>query len=124
MPWRNGGGETIELATYPRDAKYGAFDWRVSLARMDCDAPFSVFAEVDRTISVIDGDGVDLAFGTTPLIHLTREDVLAAFTGEQNCNCHLLGGPVTALNVMVARRRFTCNVTPVRDRVWVACDGR
>ena len=28
MPWRNGGGETIELAAYPHDAEYGAFDWR------------------------------------------------------------------------------------------------
>ena len=32
MPWKSGGGETIEIAVDPAGAGLDDFDWRVSLA--------------------------------------------------------------------------------------------
>jgi len=29
MPWKNGGGETMEIATYPPCAKLDNFEWRL-----------------------------------------------------------------------------------------------
>ncbi|MDZ4369355.1 MAG: HutD family protein, partial [Afipia sp.] len=32
MPWKNGGGETIEMMASPAGASFDTFDWRVSMA--------------------------------------------------------------------------------------------
>ena len=32
MPWKNGGGETIEMMVSPAGASFDTFDWRVSMA--------------------------------------------------------------------------------------------
>jgi len=32
MPWKNGGGETVEVAVFPPEAGLGDFAWRVSMA--------------------------------------------------------------------------------------------
>ena len=37
MPWKNGGGETTEIAVFPEHAGLSDFDWRVSMARVDGD---------------------------------------------------------------------------------------
>lgn len=45
-PWRNGAGTTRELAS--RTDAGGELLWRISLASLDDDAAFSVFAGLDR----------------------------------------------------------------------------
>ena len=45
MPWKNGGGETTEIAVSPEAAGLDRFDWRVSMARVARNGPFSEFAE-------------------------------------------------------------------------------
>jgi len=40
-PWKNGGGSTTEIAIGPTGASLEAFDWRVSMARVAFDGPFS-----------------------------------------------------------------------------------
>ena len=32
MPWKNGGGETVEIAVSPERAPLSDFDWRISMA--------------------------------------------------------------------------------------------
>ena len=54
-PWKNGGGTTAEIAIGPPGATLDAFDWRISMARVASDGPFSSFPGVDRTLSIIDG---------------------------------------------------------------------
>ena len=58
MPWKNGGGSTDEIATYPRGAGLDAFDWRVSIAHVASDGPFSRFPGVERTITLLEGAGM------------------------------------------------------------------
>ena len=56
-PWKNGGGVTTELAMSPPGAGLDNFDWRVSLASIAEDGPFSQFPGVDRTLVMVAGDG-------------------------------------------------------------------
>jgi environmental stress-induced protein Ves len=56
VPWRNGGGFTLEIATWPEGASLDTFLWRVSVATIDTPGPFSHFRGVDRSLTLIDGD--------------------------------------------------------------------
>lgn len=60
MPWKNGGGMTRELVCQPPDADMDSFDWRVSIAHIASDGPFSSFSGVDRIITLLSGGGVHL----------------------------------------------------------------
>ncbi len=43
MPWKNGGGVTTEICVSPPS---GAFDWRVSIATVNADGPFSTLHRI------------------------------------------------------------------------------
>ena len=55
MPWKNGGGETIEIMKWPQDGDLSHFDWRISMAQVALDGPFSVFPKIDRHLAVLAG---------------------------------------------------------------------
>ena len=61
MPWKNGAGRTTEIAAHPAGAALDAFAWRVSIADVERDGPFSRFPGIDRTIVLLDGAGMRLA---------------------------------------------------------------
>ena len=61
MPWKNGGGETIEMLASPAGVSLETFDWRISMASVVADGPFSSFAGIDRTLGIIDGAGLVLS---------------------------------------------------------------
>ena len=52
MPWKNGGGETVEVIVHPEGASLSDFGWRVSMASVASDGPFSVFPDIDRTLEL------------------------------------------------------------------------
>ena len=105
-PWKNGGGETVEIAVHPEGAGLDAFDWRVSAALVAADGPFSAFPGVDRTLTVLTGDGLELTVGGDPPVRLTAASPPHAFPADAPCAGRLLGGPVTDLNVMTRRGCF------------------
>ena len=55
VPWKNGGGTTCEIAASPAGAGMEAFDWRLSMADVAADGPFSNFSDIDRTLVLIEG---------------------------------------------------------------------
>lgn len=112
-PWKNGGGETVEIAVHPPGAGLDAFDWRVSTALVAADGPFSAFPGVDRTLAVLTGAGLDLAVGGDAPLRLTPASAPFAFPADVPCTGRLVGGPVTDLNVMTRRGRFTHAVRPL-----------
>ena len=61
MPWKNGGGETVEVIVHPEGASLSDFGWRVSMASVASDGPFSVFPGIDRTLAVLSGNGMALS---------------------------------------------------------------
>ena len=114
MPWRNGHGETAQVAISPAAATLDDFDWRVSMARIDDDGPFSIFAQTDRTLVVLRGEGLRLSLdGATP-VELTRSSEPLAFSGAVAAHATLIGGAVIDLNVMTRRGRYTHSMRSLR----------
>ncbi|AXE77388.1 HutD family protein [Streptomyces atratus] len=115
-PWKNGGGVTREIAAYPEGAPMDAFAWRVSLADVSEDGPFSSFPGVDRTLTVVEGAGMDLMVGGEH--HIVDEPYWPHdFPGDQETDGRLLGGPVVNVNVMCRRGRTSAAVAVVRGTV-------
>ncbi len=100
-PWKNGGGVTYEALRMPPDGE--AFAWRVSVAHIEDSGPFSDFAGYDRTMVLLKGKGLRLAFADGAERRLERVGDLAEFDGASAPQCTLLGGPCIDLNVMVAK---------------------
>jgi len=124
MPWRNGGGETREIAREPPQAGLAAFDWRVSIAAIDRDGPFSRFPGVARTLVLLDGAGLRLDGANVHHTLAARHAVLT-LRGDDAVECSLLEGAVRIFNVMVRSPR-PAPVAVVADRdvdVDVAADG-
>lgn len=102
MRWKNGMGETVEIAIHPDGADTDNFIWRVSTATVSEDGPFSVFPEIDRNLSILTGAGLTLDLAG----HRTRLDVTSAafeFPGDRPTMAMLIDGPITDLNVMTRR---------------------
>lgn len=96
VPWRNGGGITHELAAWPGVSHW---QWRISVAQVDKDGPFSRFDATDRHFAVLSGDGVRLTFAQR-MVELTAHDAPFAFSGDDACDCELLSGPTLDFNLM------------------------
>ncbi|HEY8298400.1 MAG TPA: HutD family protein [Candidatus Baltobacteraceae bacterium] len=100
VPWKNGGGTTREIAV---ELDGG---WRLTLATIECDGPFSDFAGYDRTILPLDGNGIVLTFENGKTVTLDRAHRSFAFMGEWKTRCRLLDGPVRDLNIMTRRAQW------------------
>jgi uncharacterized protein len=110
MPWKNGGGETTEIAVWPERAGLDDFGWRVSMARVERDGPFSAFPGIDRTLTILDGEGLRLAVANRPSIVLDAAAEPFSFPADAPTDSTLVGGPVADLNVMTRRGSFTHSV--------------
>jgi len=99
MPWKNGGGVTTEICASPPS---GAFDWRVSIATVNADGPFSTFAGYERHIMTLSGEGMVLdidgrgKFTLEPLRPFS-------FSGDAQVHGSLLRRAVLDFNLMVRR---------------------
>lgn len=103
MPWKNGKGETVEIAVFPADASIDDFDWRISMATVAEDGPFSIFPGIDRTLAILDGNGMVLEVeGSAPVLLTTASDPLA-FPADVPVTARLQDGSITDLNVMSRR---------------------
>ena len=99
QPWKNGGGVTRELLTWPTPD-----DWsvRISVADIEQDGPFSAFPGIKRTITVLSGAGIWL---DTPLDRELRpKDPPFTFPGDIAPHCELVRGPTRDLNAMFNER--------------------
>lgn len=106
MPWKNGGGETREILVSPPGASLDALDWRISLATIASDGPFSAFDGIQRTLCVIRGAGIRLQIANATPELLFEDSLPYTFAGEAAASSTLLAGPTVDLNVMSRRRRF------------------
>ena len=110
MPWKNGGGTTTEIAVSPDGAGLDDFDWRVSMARVEGGGPFSGFAGVDRTLAVLEGEGIVLDIAGRPPAEVTKASTPLSFPADVPTTAALIAGPITDLNVMTRRGRVTHTV--------------
>ncbi|WKC38434.1 HutD family protein [Ectopseudomonas chengduensis] len=103
MPWKNGGGSTVELAISPADAGLEDFAWRISTAQVAVDGAFSSFPGIDRSLAVLAGNGVCLQRADGQRETLLSGGAIAVFGGEEAISAQLLDGPITDLNLMTRR---------------------
>jgi environmental stress-induced protein Ves len=101
-PWKNGGGTTVEYTVCPDGAGFDDFSWRVSRARVGRHGPFSAFPGIDRTLAVVEGNGIDLAVANR-LVRLDRETPPFRFAADEPIEADLVDGPIEDLNVMSRR---------------------
>ncbi|HEV7334377.1 MAG TPA: HutD family protein [Bosea sp. (in: a-proteobacteria)] len=106
MPWKNGGGTTTEIAVSPDGASLSDFDWRISMAHVGQDGPFSSFPGIDRTLSVLTGAGITLAFGDGEHVRLDRSSAPYPFAADRAVEGVLVDGAIDDLNVMSRRGRW------------------
>ncbi|MEX0922413.1 MAG: HutD family protein [Rhodovibrionaceae bacterium] len=103
-PWRNGGGTTTEIAISPSGASLGGgFDWRLSIAEVAQDGPFSSFPGYQRSLSVISGGGILLDAGEEGDIELRTPFKPVSFPGEWEIHGRLLGAALRDLNLIYKR---------------------
>ena len=102
-PWKNGGGVTRTLAAD------SAGRWRVSIADITRNGPYSRFPGYDRVSVVLSGEGVALR-GDDAAVSL-RPRVPTAFGGDALLQSTLAGGPVRVLNLFVRRGEAIAKVT-------------
>ena len=110
MPWKNGGGTTTEIAVSPEGAALDDFDWRVSMARVERDGPFSAFPGIDRTLSILEGEGMILNVSDRIPFELTKASEPLPFPADVPTRANLIAGPIVALNVMSRRARMVHSV--------------
>lgn len=95
-PWRNGGGTTQVLLSWPH-----ADEWRIriSLAEIARDGAFSQYPGAERWFAVLDGAGVRLQIGGVNQL-LTPDCQPFLFSGHAEVDCALVDGPTRDLNLM------------------------
>lgn len=103
MRWKNGLGETIEFAIFPRDATLDDFDWRLSRASVNESGPFSLFPQCDRTLCVIDGGSIVLDVQGRAKVTLTADSEPYSFAADVPAHATLIGEPVSDLNLIWRR---------------------
>lgn len=113
VPWKNGGGVTTEIAMGPARGAGQDWSWRISVAEVGATGAFSVFPGIDRTIAVVDGAGMDLAFedGCTVPLELNRP---VDFDGDAIVTGILRNTAIRDFNVMVDRRYYGATLRIVK----------
>lgn len=109
MPWKNGLGCTIELA---RDAGQDMqqFLWRISMADVSTNGPFSIFPDRQRLLSILEGEGLRLNFVQRGLQQTVRGLDVCAFSGEDVIESVLLDGPVRDFNLIYSAAHFSAQM--------------
>jgi uncharacterized protein len=100
--WKNDGGWTTEIAREPGDPATD-FAWRISIADIESDGPFSSFPGVARELMLLAGNGIELDIDDAPPLRLAERFQRVRFDGESRVECRLLAGPTRDFNVMTRR---------------------
>lgn len=105
--WRNGGGSTVEIARSGTTADPGSagdpasgpgWDWRISVAEVSQEGPFSAFVDCDRILTVIDGEFMLLTVdGVEQGLQKYRP---FRFDGGAEASATLPEGPIRDLNLI------------------------
>jgi environmental stress-induced protein Ves len=109
-PWKNGGGITFEVASFPQASTIEDFGWRISMAEVLDAGAFSEFPNVDRQLAVLDGH-LMLEVQGRCVMDLRPNSPVVRFPGDIAARAYLPFGPVSDLNVMTRRGVFQSHIT-------------
>ena len=100
MRWKNGAGWTSEILRVPDQESW---DWRLSIAEIEADAPFSAFPGIDRELVLLSGNGVRLRFEDGAVHTLLPPHDKLRFAGERALVGELVDGLTRDFNLMWRR---------------------
>lgn len=103
--WKNGGGITHQVA---RDVAAQNWAWRLSIAEVASDGPFSHFAGMARILTVISGAGIDLDLPDQTV--QARPHIPVHFSGDTPIFSRLIAGAIQDFNVIYDPKRVLADV--------------
>jgi len=104
--WKNDGGWTTEIARSGEED----FRWRISIAEIESDGPFSSFPGIERDLLLLEGNGIELDIDDAPPRRLVQRFERVQFAGEAKVDCRLVAGPTRDFNVMARRDAVRADV--------------
>jgi len=111
MPWANGRGTSYEIASDRNEA--GKWAWRLAMAPVNEDGPFSRIECVNRFLTVVEGSGMLLSVDRKKLQCLPMQVV--RFRGDAITDAALTDGPITDINLMIRRKEADGEMAIVSD---------
>jgi len=115
VPWKNGGGITVDITgVFPTEseaASWSSMTWRLGRTRIERPGPFSDLSGIDRILAVIEGRGLRLKPAGAPAIDVREPMRPVRFPGEWVIDSELQAGPVGVLNLMADRARADIDLT-------------
>jgi environmental stress-induced protein Ves len=109
VAWKNGKGSTQELLF--GGSSGDRFDWRLSMAPVISSGDFSDFEHYDRTLILINGNGLTLDHDSGQRDVLKQRFDIAHFDGGWGTNAKLHDGDILDFNVMTRQNKCRSKVT-------------
>jgi environmental stress-induced protein Ves len=106
--WKNGLGWTREIVRWPPGPD--DWNWRLSIAEVDKDGPFSSYPGVDRELVLLAGEGMRLVFDDGEAVELLPPHDRVRFAGERGLHAELISGPTQDFNLMWRRDRIEASL--------------
>jgi len=109
IPWKNGLGETTELAIN-QGGNLDDFDWRLSIASVVNDGVFSNFTGYCRNLVLIEGVGLSLTHDNIKTDSLNKLLDVARFSGGCETNGKLINGAIKDFNIITKTETVSADV--------------
>lgn len=124
MPWKNGKGETTELAIN-KGASLTQFDWRISIASVVENGVFSDFSGYQRNLVLIEGNGIELCHDQVKTDKLTTLLEYATFNGASSTVGYLPHEAIKDFNIITNEEKYDVSITTSVDstRLTIAEQG-
>lgn len=123
IPWKNGLGETTELAI-SEGGNLSNFDWRLSIASVSEDGMFSDFSGYSRHLVLISGNGLTLQHqddsGDKQVDELSKVLDISIFDGGCSTLGMLTSGPIKDFNIMTKTGKYKAKVDTYIDQQTVS----
>lgn len=116
MPWLNGRGESLEIAS--DRGLDDAWAWRLAMAPVVADGPFSKIDGVDRQLVVVEGNGMSLTIDRR--VFECKPLEIVSFRGEAMTSARLSRGPIRDINLMTRRGLCSGSLKVVRGGAKIA----
>ncbi len=105
IPWKNGKGQTTELAI-SENGTINNFDWRLSIASVVEDGPFSNFSGFERNLILLEGEGIELTHDVEHVDILDKPLSVSSFNGGSKTVGKLIDGPIIDFNLMTKNGKY------------------
>mgnify|MGYP002700309130 CR=1 FL=1 len=109
LPWKNGLGETTELAINEQ-GNLDNFSWRLSIASVVNDGVFSDFSGYHRNLALIKGKGLSLQHDGKNVDMLDKLLDVASFDGSCKTLGKLTDGAIKDFNIITANDNVSAQV--------------